>query len=184
MDNNYEVNFHKDIIATVRQPLIVLDPGQRVLLANRAYYQHFHCIPEEIEGQLFYNICNKKWDIPELKELLVHILPEKTTFENFEVSAVFDRIGVRTMLLNARKIYRDDNNTNMVLLAIEDITERKNTQEILHEKIDELKMMLNLMAGREARMVGLKKVIKKLRSQLFDEGFSPVANDPLAENLK
>ena len=184
MNNNYEVNFHKDIIATVRQPLIVLDSDLRVILANRAYFMHFQCNSEKMEGKLLFEIDNKKWGVPELKELLEHILPEKTSFENFEITAVFDHIGVRTMLQNARKIYRDDNNTNMILLAIEDITERKNAQEILQEKIDELEKMLLLMADREVRMAGLKKVIRKLRSQLFDEGFSPVANDPLAENLK
>ena len=184
MIDKYEVNFHKDIIETVRQPLIVLDPDLRVILANRAYYQHFQCTSEEIEGQMLYDICSKKWDVPKLKELLSHILPEKTSFDNFEITAVFDHIGIRTMLLNARKIYRDDNHTNMILLAIEDITERKAVNEALDEKINELQKILNLMAGREIRMADLKKVIKKLRSQLIDEGYSPVANDPLLEDLE
>lgn len=179
MDDNFEVNFHHDILATVRQPLIVLDPELRVITANRAYYQHFQCDPRDVEGQLLKVICNKKWDIPKLIELLSHILPEKTSFDNFEVESEFDHIGERMMLLNARKIYRDDNNTNMILLAIEDITQRKFVENALIEKIDELENVLSLMVGREVRMADLKKVITRLRLELKGAGISPVAHDTM-----
>jgi chemotaxis protein methyltransferase CheR len=177
MSKIYEVNFHKDIIESVRQPLLVLDPDLRVNFANRAYYLHFKCEPKEIEEQLLTKINGNRWDISELIELLLHILPEKTSFDNFEVETTFDHIGKRILLLNARRIYRDDNHTNMILLAIDDITERKSIEIVLHNKIDELENMLILMAGREVRMSELKSVIKKLREQLIDEGLDPNAND-------
>jgi len=71
-----------------------------------------------------------------------------------------------------------------------DITERKKAEQELQqahdtleervlERTEELRKMINLMAGREVRMAELKNVIKKLRNQLIDNGIHPIADDPL-----
>ena len=117
--------YSDSIINTVREPLIVLDQDLRVVKASRSFYEFFKVKPKETVGQLIYDLGNKQWDIPKLRELLETILPQKTTFENYEVEHDFATIGRRIMLLNARQIERVLGKERIILLAIEDITERK-----------------------------------------------------------
>ena len=84
-------------------------------------------------GQLIYDLGNKQWDIPKLRELLETILPQKTTFDNYEVEHDFSTIGRRIMLLNARQIQRVLGKERIILLAIEDITERRRLEILLSE---------------------------------------------------
>ena len=120
-------------VETVREPLIVLDKNLHIRTANRSFYQTFQTSPGETEGRLIYELGNKQWDIPELKKLLEEILPENTSFQDFEIEHEFLTIGRRTMRLNARRIVQKGNGTQMILLAIEDVTERKRLEEILRE---------------------------------------------------
>jgi len=117
--------FAENIINTVREPLIVLDQELRVVKASRSFYDFFKVTPQETIGTLIYDLGNHQWDIPKLRELLETILPEKTTFDNYEVEHDFSTIGKRVMLLNARQIERALGKEKIILLAIEDITERK-----------------------------------------------------------
>jgi PAS domain S-box-containing protein len=116
--------FAESIVATVREPLLVLDSDLRVITANRSFYQTFQVTPEKTENRLLYDIGDRQWDIPKLRELLEKILPKNTVFNDFEVEHDFPTIGRRMMLLNARRIYREGNKTQTILLAIEDITDR------------------------------------------------------------
>ena len=118
----------ESIINTVREPLIVLDQDLRVVSVSRSFYEFFKVNPEETVGQLIYDLGNKQWDIPKLRELLEEVLPEKETFDDFEVTHNFQDIGHKIMLLNARQIHRKDIGVKMILLAIEDITERKRAE--------------------------------------------------------
>ena len=69
--------YDENIINTVREPLIVLDQDLRVVSVNRSFYEVFKVNPEETVGQLIYDLGNKQWDIPRLRELLETILPQK-----------------------------------------------------------------------------------------------------------
>ena len=123
----------EDIVETIREPLLVLDSNLKVILANRSFYDSFKVKPEENVGQLIYDLGNKQWDIPKLRELLETILPEKTSFGNYEVEHDFATIGKRVMLLNARQIKQAMGKERIILLAIEDITERKQAEQALQE---------------------------------------------------
>ena len=135
------LEYTKSIINTVREPLIILYEDLTVALANRSFYQAFKVKPGETEGQLIYDLGNRQWDIPKLRELLEDILPKTTSFDNFEVEHNFPDIGKRIMLLNACRIYLEANRTKLIVLTIEDITERKKIEE-LREKIRELEAQL------------------------------------------
>jgi len=96
-----------------------------VIAASRSFYNVFDAKPEETVEQLVYDLGNRQWDIPSLRDLLETILPQKTSFDNYEVEADFADIGRRTMLLNARQIVQGMGKERIILLAIEDITEHK-----------------------------------------------------------
>jgi PAS domain S-box-containing protein len=125
--------FSEGIINTVREPLISLDQDLRVVAASRSFYDFFKVKPEDTVGQLIYDLGNKQWDIPKLRELLETILPQETTFDNYEVEHDFVTIGRRTMLLNARQIELGTGQERIILLAIEDITERKRHENLITE---------------------------------------------------
>ena len=118
--------YAENIVSTVREPLLVLDGELKIVSASRAFFQTYEVTPEETEGQLLYDLGNGQWDIPKLRELLEEILPSTTSsVEDYEVEHNFEQIGQRTMLLNARGIFREGHKAKLILLAIEDITERK-----------------------------------------------------------
>jgi len=135
------LEYTKGIINTVRGPLIILYEDLSVALANRSFYQAFKVKPGETEGKLIYDLGNRQWDIPKLRELLEDILPKTTSFDNFEMEHVFPDIGKRIMLLNACRIYLEANRTKLIILTIENITERKKIEE-LSEKMRELEARL------------------------------------------
>ena len=135
------LEYTKSIINTVREPLIVLYEDLSVALANRSFYQVFKVKPEETEEQFIYDLGDHQWDIPKLRELLEDILPKTTSFDNFEVKHDFPGVGKRIMLLNACRIYLESNSTKLIILTIEDITDRKKIEE-LHEKIQKLETKL------------------------------------------
>jgi len=156
------------IVAAVREPLLVLDDKLRVISANRSFYRTFKVTPAETEGRLMYELGNSQWDIPELRRLLEGILPENTAFDDFEVEHEFPTIGRRTMLLSARR-EREASETRMILLTIEEITERKRAEERIHvfqRRLRSLASQLSLAEERER---------KRLAAGLHDQVGQPLA---------
>ena len=96
--------YAENIVATVREPLLVLDADLRVKSANQSFYATFGVAPAETIDQLLYDLGDGQWNIPDLRLLLNEILPEKKKMEDFRVDHVFPHIGQRTMALNAREI--------------------------------------------------------------------------------
>ena len=122
-------DFAANTVETVRESLLVLDAQLRIESANRAFYRTFGVSPQLTVGKFIYDVGNRQWNIPGLRALLEEILPRQKTIENFEVEHDFEHIGHRTMLLNARRIEDTTWKTHRILLAIEDITERKQLQQ-------------------------------------------------------
>ncbi|MGH2576843.1 MAG: PAS domain-containing protein, partial [Actinomycetota bacterium] len=123
-------DYAQAIVQTVREPLIILDGELRVVTANAAFYRTFAVLPGETEGHSIYELGDEQWDIPALRRLLEEVLPREQAFEGFEVQHHFPQIGQKTMLLNARGLYRA-NRPSLILLAIEDVTGRRQEAEKL-----------------------------------------------------
>lgn len=127
---NKELNiYYKSIIDTLREPFVILDTNLEVISSNEAFYLTFQETPQEIIGKSIYSLGNHQWDIPKLRELLEKILPNNNIFRNFEIEHDFKSIGHKIMLLNAQRL----DSVQKILLAFEDITERKNLEKIVNK---------------------------------------------------
>ena len=113
-----------DLVETIREGVLVLEPDLTIRLANRSFCHMFAVAPEHTVGRKLYEIGNGQWDIPKLRTSLETIISDRKTIEDFEVEHFFPSIGRRIMLLNARTVYQPGNKIKQILLAIEDVTER------------------------------------------------------------
>ncbi|MHA1194906.1 MAG: ATP-binding protein [Promethearchaeota archaeon] len=123
--------YYENIVETIMDPLIVLDKNLRIISANKAFYKSFLLKPKEIEKKLIYELENYQWNIPELKNLLEEIIPKNTKIENYEIKFSFKRLGERILLVNARRIYSEKGKTKLILLALDDITDRRKAEQLL-----------------------------------------------------
>lgn len=182
---NEEVTITRDyadaIIRTVRGPLLVLNKDLRIISANEAFYNAFKVAPNDTENRLLYDLGNRQWNIPKLRVLLEEILPEKNTIEDFVVEHDFKDIGQKTMLLNARTLQQGPDKTSLILLAIEDITEKKRalmyTRSLIEASLDPLVTISpdgKITDVNEATI----KVTGIVRQQLIGTDFSNYFTEP------
>lgn len=113
------------VINTVRQPLLLLDSDLRIMTLNQAFLRTFKVSREQTISKFLYRIGNEQWNIPILRAQLEEVLPQNQTVLNFEIEHDFEHIGHRTMVLNARKLFQPTGREPMILLAIEDVTQRR-----------------------------------------------------------
>jgi len=178
----------KYVIDIARESFLILDKDLKIISANETFYRTFLVNKKETEGQLIYNLGNKQWDNKKLKELLHDILPNKIFFRDFEIEHKFESIGKKVMLLNARMLFsnKEDSKEPVIILAIEDVTKErllkeklKTYSEELEEKviartselekrIGEIEKMNKFMVGREIKMSNLKDEIAILKNQLIE----------------
>ncbi len=131
----YDARLYADSIVTIiREPLIILDKNLRVKSASASFYKNFNLTAHETEGKLFYELQNSQWDDKELRKLLSQILPEKKSVTDFEVTLHFKSLGQRNMLLNAKQIVNEKNGGQLILLAIEDVTDRKEKEKLIQDQ--------------------------------------------------
>ncbi len=123
--------YAENIVDTVREPLVVLDGELRVKTASRAFYQTFSLSREKTEGQFIYNLEDGAWNVPALRTRLEEVLTEKKGFQDFEVTYDFPGLGNRLLLLNGRRLSTPHGSLPLILLAIDDATEKKKAQDTL-----------------------------------------------------
>ena len=190
IENKYTESrlYAQNIVETVKQPLLILDGDLRVISANKSFYKTFKVNPKETENQFIYDLGNRQWDIPQLRRLLKEIITKKNVLDDYEIEHKFETIGKKIMLLNAQRIPPTPARARIILLAIEDITERKKMQkeitvgleekvqartkqfdvvnQQLQEKISELEIFNKAAINRELKMIELEKENKELRKKI------------------
>jgi len=141
---------------TVREGLLVLDDNLQVKSGNASFYQLFQVEKGKTVGSYVYELDNNQWDIPELRKLLEEILPERKVVNNFKIEHEFDRLGHRVILLNARQI----DHLQLILLAIEDVTDRKaairelnEVNKTLEEHVEKATRQVRKLVSRLTRML-------------------------------
>ena len=167
------LKYFDDVFGSLREPLVLLDNDFKVVKANTAFYLTFGVKPGETEGLVIYELGNRQWNIPRLRELLETILPQNTMFNDFEVEHTFEKIGLKIMHLNARRIYRGKKQTGFVLLAIEDVTEReyykRHLEELVTRRTAELSRSREMAEAHRQVAENALLEIKQLKDQLEAE---------------
>jgi len=152
------------IVDTVREPLLVLDQDLRVVAASRSFYLTFRVNRQETQGRLLYALGDGQWDIPALRVLLEKIVPEHGELEGYEVEHEFPGIGRRIMLLNARKVFYEGNSHSTILLAIEDVTERRAAEREMQQLLQQKELLLEEMQHRIANSLQIIASILLLKA--------------------
>ncbi len=153
------------IVDTIRDPLLVLDEHLRVVTANRAFHQTFRMNRQEIQGRPVYGLGDGQWDIPELRLLLEEVAPQHAVMEAYEVERDFPIIGRRSMLLNAREIFNQRNTHKLILLAIEDVTDRRAAEREIAELLQQKETLLQEMQHRVANSLQIIASILLLKAR-------------------
>jgi two-component system CheB/CheR fusion protein len=164
-------DYAERIVETVHNPMIVLRGDFRVQSANRAFYRFFQVDAKETEGRLIYELGNGQWDIPDLRKLLEEFLPTAGRIEDFEVEHDFPQIGRHWMVLNARRITGHANRPELILLAFDDATERKQAERhrelLVAELSHRVKNSLAVVQSISTQTIRNSKTLEE-----FDEAFT------------
>ena len=172
-----------DIVETIREGVLVLEPDLTIRFANRSFYDTFAVAPEHTVGRKLYEIGNGQWDIPKLRTTLETIISGQKTIEAFEVENFFPSIGRRIMAFNARKVYRPDNKTQQILLAIEDVTERVRLERehaAAHERIG---MLLQELTHRVKNSLQFIASMVMLEARSNDSGEAKAALERVSHRI-
>jgi two-component system CheB/CheR fusion protein len=115
-------DYAEAIVRTIRQPLLVLDAGLRIVQVNPAYHAAFGGSPALAEHVPLFEVAGEKWNIPELRTCLERIVSAQTSFDDLELRGAFGGPGERVLRMNGRRLEWTDR--VLILLVIEDVTER------------------------------------------------------------
>lgn len=143
--------FAESIVDTIQECLVVLDPQLRIISANRAFHETFRTTDETVVGRLFDTLDNSPWGIPELRRKLLGVLPQNTSFENFEVDCDLPGIGRKTCTLSARPVRGQAPGHEMILLVIQDVTMSKRQADEIRADKEQLSALTEELLVTEER---------------------------------
>lgn len=152
------------IVSTMHEPMLVLGKDLRVKSANKAFYKKFGVAEEQTEGVLLYDLGNKQWNIPALRELLEDIIPKNSHFYNYEVKHTFLNLGEKIMSLNASRVIQKAHREQLILLVIADITEVRHL--ILEKELKEKSLLKKEIKERKTEKLKLEKAVDERTREL------------------
>ena len=183
--------YTESIVATVREPLVVLTADLRVLTASASFYEIYRVTPEETLNRFLYDLGNGQWNIPALRGLLDSMLTHEGQIIDFEVEHDFEHIGIKMMRLNARRLAQIGEHDPLILLAIEDVTEHEQQAKELRnyatklEEADRRKNEFLAMLAHELRnpLAPIRNAIQVLRLSKSGEESGPYALEMMERQI-
>jgi two-component sensor histidine kinase len=148
------------IVEGLTEPLVVLDQDLRVITANPAFLQAFQVERADTVERPLFELGNGQWNVPELRSLLLEVVPKSAAIMGYEVSHDFPQLGQRTMLVSARRLRHPDQDSIQTLLVFEDVTTRE--QDIVAKDV--------LLSDARHRMKNLVSVVQSLAIQTTAKG--------------
>jgi PAS domain S-box-containing protein len=161
------------IVETIRESLLVMDKNYYILSANNHFLNTFKVSINETKGKLLYELGNGQWNIPELKKMMLEILPTNNPVLDYEVEHEFPHIGKKLMLLNAHRVEFEGQFKDRILLAIEDITERKAIEQ---RKDDFLSIASHELKTPLTTILGYMQMMQRLLPENSSEKFKSVVS--------
>ena len=171
----------ESIIRTVREPMLVLDATFKILSVSRSFSRIFTAATADVIGKNLFSIQNRQWDVPQLRRLIESVLPDQTTVEAFELTLNAGDLGLRQMVLNARRIVGRPERGESILLAVEDVTDKNSAQQAILDREARLSAILN--AAPEAILTIDEHGIVGTFSPGAEEIFRFKAEDVLGQNV-
>jgi len=174
LNESYE--YSNAIVSTMHEPMLVLGKDLRVKSANKAFYKKFGVTEEQTEGVLLYDLGNKQWNIPALRELLEDIIPKNSQFYNYEVKHTFLNLGEKIMSLNASRVIQKTHREQLILLVIADITEVRHL--LIEKELKEKALLHKEISERKTEKLKLEKAVDERTRELKE------ANEALEDKNK
>lgn len=183
---NISRNYTEAIVATLREPIVVLDTNLRIKNINRAFAKKYNIAKEEATGKLLYEIQNHLFDNIDMRAMLEKVLPQKTQLDDYQITVNLLPYGESIMLLNARQVTNETSKEQLILLAIEDITERRIIEKRLQVLSDGFEAKV---ADRTVDLVTSNKQLESTIKNLNDaniqlQEYAYVASHDLQEPLR
>lgn len=171
-------DYAEAVFSTIRESLVILDRTLRVKTANFVFYKTFNLREEHTEGRLLYDLNAKQWDIPQLRELLEGIMPENNYIQGFELVHNFPGIGEKVLVFNLRRVLQRSHGEQLLLLAIEDITEHRRAQQIIADR----ETWFRNLADNAPVMIWVTD--KEKKASFFNKAWLEFRSDSMEEALR
>ena len=178
--------YSEAIVTTMREPLVVLDGALRVKTANASFYKKFNIEEKNIQGKLFYETQNHQFDDALLCTLLEKILPQKNSIEDFEINLRLPDKGERIILINARQIVNENKAEQLILLAMEDITDKVQSENKIKESEAKFRNLVLQAPLPICTIVGpsyIVETINKPALKIWEKSYEELIDKPLFEVL-
>ncbi|HLK63477.1 MAG TPA: chemotaxis protein CheB [Bryobacteraceae bacterium] len=134
-DVKHARDYAEMIVNTVREPLSVLDENLFIKNANQAFYNAVDLPPNSVLGKTIFEISRARFDVPPVRDLFKSLKQGAAEISDVEVE-YHERGYSQTLLVNASRL-RTSDSTQLILLAFEDITERKRASEARYRRLFE-----------------------------------------------
>lgn len=171
-------NYAVDILATVREPWVVIDKHLKIRSGNDLFYKVFRTSEEKMENKSILNLGQQQWDSPELERLLKKVISDKINLTNYEITQEFPEIGERTMVLNAREIVREEGGEKLILLVFGDITDKR----MAEKSLEKSEIQFSLLTETIPQLIWITSASGKF--EYFNSKWKHYTGEPSSEKLE
>ncbi len=113
------------IIDAIHEPILLLDKELTIQSTNKAFLKKFKVTKDKVYRTNIADMGERSPQIRILIKRLKKISSSDSSFKEIELTYPFKKIGERTLLINAKRITYDEQYSDIILVSIQDITQRR-----------------------------------------------------------